>query len=45
MVSGLAAVKQWSDVEGGLLLSKGLRHIVSNQPKDCLLLTACSLKK
>lgn len=41
MVSGLAAVKQWRDGEGALLLSEGLRQTVTHQPKDCLLLTAC----
>ncbi len=40
MVSGLAAVKQWRDGEGALLLSEGLRQTVTHQPKDCLLLTA-----
>lgn len=32
MVSGLAAVKQWRDGEGALLLSDGLRQTVTQQP-------------
>ena len=32
MVSGLAAVKQWGDAEGGLLLSEGLRQTVTHHP-------------
>lgn len=41
MVSGLAAIKQWRDGEGALLLSDGLRQTVTQQPWDRLLLTAC----
>lgn len=33
MVSGLAALKQWSGSEGGLLLSEGLRQTVTQQPQ------------
>lgn len=38
MVSGLAGSSK--TMEGGLLLSEGLRQTVTHQPKDCLLLTA-----